>query len=868
MLLRFFGNLPPRDVARRLQVPVETVRTRIKRALAMLRARLDSLHGGDRRAWCVMLVPLIPFRTPAAVAISSVGGTLTGMLIMTTKTKLAAVAAICGLILATLWATEWPIADDGLPPAAEPDSGRMVAESEGKRTLDATGTKDRQDQEERIEPRQPLPAPTLGSLLVRAIWGDDKKPAAGVMLQAKRVNGDFLFDTVGVTTDAAGTCVLESLKPGRMYVEAVRNRRAINMRITIVAGTQTEATLEIPPGVNLKGIVVDKAGDPVAGADVVVADWGGRLATAIAKTEGDGRFDLRSIGTHCSVGARAAGHAPSFLHTIIGSKGGNLTLRLSLTGRGGALRGKVLDPRGEAVAGAVIEVGEWKRGSMIRLPDGGRGMAMLPIRVRSDRDGRFLVEGLAPGKTPVAVRALRLAPWSGEAEVLTDGSSELVVHLLPGVTLTGTVRDGNTKPVEKVSVSVNNYGQLSYQRVVTDAAGKYRLEGLPIGKLTLRARNDKIGRVQTELEAVAGQKLVWDPVISKGLVLRGRVLDHNNKPVYRAMVEAHPEQSTGKINWWAFEPTDKEGRFELKNCVPDKTIWIRVEGGRGHGNKRLEGIKPGHEELVIRLPAGSKPSIFITGRVLDPDGKPVEACSISPYSKEDRGGAVLITEAGTGAFKYGPYVPGEWQLRIDAKGYPVARTVWRKVEKGETWDLGAIRLQSGGFLRANFKAADGQLPEKLTLRILDAARQFLTRLRVEGSSGRSAPLAPGTYYLQVRGESLATEMHRFEIQAGQDTPLSVTLHQGVPVALEIVVQTDMGEQPPQRRVTVTVVDSAGKTVLSANAYRRRGANVAVLRFATRSGKYRVKASTEGGKSVATTIEVGTKRGEPVRLVLR
>ena len=217
---------------------------------------------------------------------------------------------------------------------------------------------------------------------------------------------------------------------------------------------------------------------------------------------------------------------------------------------------------------------------------------------------------------------------------------------------------------------------------------------------------------------------------------------------------------------------------------------------------------------------------------------------------------------------YGPYVPGEWQLRIDARGFPVVRTPWRKVGAGETWDLGTIRMQPGGFLQASFKAADGQQPEKLTLWILDAARQFFRGLRVAGSSGRSGPLAPGTYYLQVRGESFAAALHKFEIQAGQDTPLSVTLQQGVPVALEFVIQTDMGEQPPQRRVPVTVVDSAGKTVLSANAYRRRGANVAVLGFATRPGKYRVKASTDSGKRAEATIEVGTKRGEPVRMVLR
>ena len=40
MLLRFFEDLPPRVVAERMGVPVETVRTRTKRACETLRARL------------------------------------------------------------------------------------------------------------------------------------------------------------------------------------------------------------------------------------------------------------------------------------------------------------------------------------------------------------------------------------------------------------------------------------------------------------------------------------------------------------------------------------------------------------------------------------------------------------------------------------------------------------------------------------------------------------------------------------------------------------------------------------------------------------------------------------------------------------
>ena len=50
VLLRFFEELPPREVARRLGVPVETVRSRLRRGLAQIRGRLEARDDG-RGTW-------------------------------------------------------------------------------------------------------------------------------------------------------------------------------------------------------------------------------------------------------------------------------------------------------------------------------------------------------------------------------------------------------------------------------------------------------------------------------------------------------------------------------------------------------------------------------------------------------------------------------------------------------------------------------------------------------------------------------------------------------------------------------------------------------------------------------------------------
>ena len=58
LLLRFLEELSTDEVARRLGVPGSTVRNRIRRGLAKLRERFDAEHGGDRRAWSVLLLPV------------------------------------------------------------------------------------------------------------------------------------------------------------------------------------------------------------------------------------------------------------------------------------------------------------------------------------------------------------------------------------------------------------------------------------------------------------------------------------------------------------------------------------------------------------------------------------------------------------------------------------------------------------------------------------------------------------------------------------------------------------------------------------------------------------------------------------------
>ena len=66
ILLRFFEALPPREIARQQGVPVETVRSRIRRGLEEMRKTLDR-RTGDRRSWSLALLPLAGPALPGSV---------------------------------------------------------------------------------------------------------------------------------------------------------------------------------------------------------------------------------------------------------------------------------------------------------------------------------------------------------------------------------------------------------------------------------------------------------------------------------------------------------------------------------------------------------------------------------------------------------------------------------------------------------------------------------------------------------------------------------------------------------------------------------------------------------------------------------
>ena len=273
VLLRWFEDLSPQEIAARQGVPLETVRTRLRRALERLRGRLDREHRGGRRAWSLLLLPLAGRPEPAAPGAVAATG-VAGGLLMTLKAKAAVAAVVLVAAGAAWWGGVEPVSPEPGPRlAATP----VIAEPFADPVTESAPTG---------------PIPGEAALNGRVIDGDTGEPIEGVSLRVEgttagasrecfsRADGGFSLPVEGngpslLTAEEIGFGPVErgNAAPGASLTLRLRRLGSVAVRVR------------------------DARGDPVAGAEVTVLDEGRRTRTAATDLEGRALFEGQEPGT-------------------------------------------------------------------------------------------------------------------------------------------------------------------------------------------------------------------------------------------------------------------------------------------------------------------------------------------------------------------------------------------------------------------------------------------------------------------------------------------------------------------------------------------------------------------------------------------
>lgn len=445
VLLRFFEDLAPAEIARRQGVPVETVRTRLKRALASLRAELGG-EDAEPRDWLPALAALARGGAPAGDAPPAPragvarDGAAPAAAAATHATSAALV--VVGLLVA---AVAW-VALGARPRSAPEGSGPGPLAGAAPTASDAPGSAARADLgrtplgpaappdagAERASAPRLAAAPEPDALRGRVLDANGLG-IAGASVGASEVRLSGLLSIATVATDAEGRYELP--------LDALRRlswaeRVSLELLVTVEAAgfRPARATWRLDPhagalardwtlapGRMLVGSLVDEEGNPVGhalvhvrlGPDALAGAWTDPVDAAgvfrVPLEEGQVPLDVQAWSR-----GRLAGRLAPELLAAARERDGRLELPPLVLGRAASIGGSVRTPDGAPAAFVPVAAsavardasGAWRPAADLGVREGG----LASGSARTDAEGRFRIDGLRAGAYRVQAGGATVAP--------------------------------------------------------------------------------------------------------------------------------------------------------------------------------------------------------------------------------------------------------------------------------------------------------------------------------------------------------------------------------------------------------------------------------------------------------------------------
>ena len=593
VLLRFFEELPQREIARRMQTSTATVNSRLQRALARLRERMS--RGGGRTAWLQVLVPLL--REPVAPAVALGAGVM--------KTVLLSVLVVASVVAGiALWSSgdEVPLA---AAPAPVPVEAAPVAPAERSSAPAAAETsREQAGQRSPVAVVSPPSAERASAPAPRTVRGhvldSSGRAVSGIALALAAKDSKATS-----TSDGRGEFEIALDAPAESIVAA---DPAI---ATVLAGSarvhdSTRTIVVIAARIDLAGVVLDESGALLADAALELrlpegfgSEWGVALDYSLpqrwrARSGADGRFELPAVPAvdGALIHAALAGFAPLAAESPLRSTSALELVLARPSESSGLVHGVVLDPRGTRAEGARVSAG-----SEIALTDA-RGEFTLDVRLEGTR-ARLVA--LAPGLLPGVFEPER----GPGGELLWP--AEVVLQLgAPAGTLTGRVVDADGEPMSGVKVwlddttsfgrsvdglraveSLLGGGERFWSFVRTAADGTFALEGLLERDYRLQAvdprtlasvESGRVSAADSPVELRLPTRDVHERVAGRVVTSAGAPIPGVTMRLFRITYEVEHENGTdNEVEEGEPVVTGEDGAFEFRN-VPRHGVDLIATG--------------------------------------------------------------------------------------------------------------------------------------------------------------------------------------------------------------------------------------------------------------------------------------------------
>ncbi|HET6203352.1 MAG TPA: carboxypeptidase-like regulatory domain-containing protein [Planctomycetota bacterium] len=498
---------------------------------------------------------------------------------------------------------------------------------------------------------------------------------------------------------------------------------------------------------------------------------------------------------------------------------------------GAALLGRVVSADGSPVSGARVALREGAGAvpfvAMLRRARGEplRSELEEERRAVSRADGTFEFSAAPEGKAlSAAVEAEGFLEATLPSITLARGERKDVgeIRLTREGLVAGTVSDPSGRPVAGARVSIDLDPAQVMRRAPffmdeekTDDQGRYRLGGLPAGKVRVLASAEGWRESRSdEVEVRAGENVERvDVRLQSGRSIAGRVLANDGKPIEGAEVYAMPEERAAgaRASFSIFRReanrTDASGRYEVAGLA-DGTYRVEVEAeGFAHASK--QGVAVGSAGTDFRL----DPLSGLVGRVLDGrTGKPPASFRARAMREGFPGARFMDTGSDAtgredGSFEIGGLEPGTYRVEVRADGFAPATAGPIAVVAGAPADAGSIAIQPGSALRVKVvEAGDGSPivgaevsvapaekegpPGMPPVRLLGPAGARLVAFpglpetqdaaRKTGADGiAEVPgLAEGSYLVRVRAKDHASVRKEVFVAAANPTEVDAALAKG------------------------------------------------------------------------------------------
>ena len=542
--------------------------------------------------------------------------------------------------------------------------------------------------------------------------------AAGAAVAGARVllapeAGGPIRETV---TRAGGGFAFGGLGAGRYAVRAVSGAVASAITRAIEAGDGPAATpvqLEMSPGRAIAGRVIDDAGAALADVPVrIESDTGAPgedpLPTLV-QSDRAGTFTALVFPGGFRLSASRPGYVPRRAPVIDARGQGKpepepIKVVLELV-RGARVFGKVLDPRGGAAAGArvrclasaiedlTVQIGPLPLAAEAAAMPSGAGRALGSTRATvADKDGRFAVDDLIPGRYRVEVAHGGAEPLRSDEFVLAPGERRDVgkLALRPGFPVAGRVIDESGGPIDGARVVVAGVGASAASAglfALTDAGGHFAL-ALPAGSYRLSASAAGRGTNQVTVEVTAGSS---PPALEIKLVraearLEGLIRDDGGRPLGRARLAVWPAGT--------FEPAATPNAAPIASGVADVGGHFTI-APLPAGDMRLEIQHPDYPTSIHPATPGKYANLTVPF----PGGIAGEVKAKTTGAAVARGRLEAIGPGGAkasadvrrdGTFRLLRLVPGRWRLTVVSTGF---RSAEQELEVPASSNLGEASIR-------------------------------------------------------------------------------------------------------------------------------------------------------------------------------